>query len=63
MVQPAGQRFGYELRFHASVLHMRGRDGKPTMQPFVGAETNDVLVWNGEVFDGLEVSGDAARGD
>ncbi|BGP18654.1 hypothetical protein JCM10213v2_006720 [Rhodosporidiobolus nylandii] len=42
----------FELRFHASILHMRGDD--VTVQPFT-ADNGDVLLWNGEVFDGLEV--------
>ncbi|GAA5823765.1 hypothetical protein JCM11251_003284 [Rhodosporidiobolus azoricus] len=44
--------FHFEMRYHASILHMRG-DGV-TLQPFV-AENGDVFLWNGEVFDGLEV--------
>ncbi|KAI5479249.1 asparagine synthase (glutamine-hydrolyzing) [Pseudohyphozyma bogoriensis] len=43
----------FELRFHTSVLHMRGTEVTP--QPFV-SEEGDVLLFNGEVFDGLEVS-------
>ncbi|GJN92383.1 hypothetical protein Rhopal_005413-T1 [Rhodotorula paludigena] len=45
--------FHFEMRFHASVLHMRG--DALTMQPFV-SDNGDVLLWNGEIFDGLEVS-------
>lgn len=44
--------FHFEMRFHASVLHMRG--DALTMQPFV-SDNGDVLLWNGEIFDGLEV--------
>lgn len=40
------------MRFHASVLHMRG--DVVTSQPFVSKD-GDVLLWNGEIFDGLEV--------
>ncbi|GAA5960988.1 hypothetical protein JCM21900_001938 [Sporobolomyces salmonicolor] len=47
------QSFSYELRFHASILHMRG-EGVST-QPFV-ADNGDVLLWNGEIFDGLDVA-------
>lgn len=36
----------------ASVLHMRGRE--PTVQPLI-SKTGDVLLWNGEVFDGIPV--------
>ncbi|GAA5891353.1 hypothetical protein JCM8208_002596 [Rhodotorula glutinis] len=43
---------GYRLDFHASVLHMRGDN--LTVQPFI--RDGNVLLWNGEVFDGLEVS-------
>ncbi|SCZ89096.1 BZ3500_MvSof-1268-A1-R1_Chr1-1g00952 [Microbotryum saponariae] len=42
-----------DMRFHTSVLHMRGDVVAP--QPFVEADTGDVLLWNGEVFDGLTV--------
>ncbi|GAA6049277.1 hypothetical protein JCM3770_005918 [Rhodotorula araucariae] len=45
--------FHFEMRFHASVLHMRG--DALTLQPFV-ADNGDVFLWNGEIFDGLEVS-------
>ncbi|GAA5889240.1 hypothetical protein JCM6882_000684 [Rhodosporidiobolus microsporus] len=45
--------FHFEMRFHASILHMRG--DSVTLQPFV-ADNGDVFLWNGEVFDGLEVS-------
>ncbi|GAA6029046.1 hypothetical protein JCM8097_001567 [Rhodosporidiobolus ruineniae] len=48
------KRFHFELRFHASILHMRG-DGL-TLQPFVDEESGDVFLWNGEVFDGLDVA-------
>lgn len=41
-----------ELKLRASVLHMRGTTLQP--QPFV-AENGDVLLWNGEIFDGLDV--------
>ena len=34
---------------------MRGKE--TTAQPFMSETTGDVLVWNGEVFGGLEVSG------
>ncbi|GAA5843113.1 hypothetical protein JCM9279_001866 [Rhodotorula babjevae] len=42
----------YHLDFYASVLHMRGDN--LTTQPLV--RDGDVFLWNGEVFDGLEVS-------
>ncbi|GAA5991715.1 hypothetical protein JCM10908_001105 [Rhodotorula pacifica] len=41
-----------ELRFFGSVLHMRGDAVTP--QPLV-SPAGDVLLWNGEIFDGLEV--------
>lgn len=41
-----------ELRFHATVLHMRG--DQLTRQPFVSKD-GDVFLWNGEVFGGLDV--------
>ncbi|XP_065192445.1 asparagine synthetase domain-containing protein 1-like isoform X2 [Sycon ciliatum] len=37
------------------VLHLRG-GGCATQQPLINHATNDVLLWNGEVFDGVEVS-------
>lgn len=43
----------FEMRFHASILHMRGKE--VTVQPFT-APNGDVLLWNGEIFDGVEVS-------
>ncbi|GAA6063304.1 hypothetical protein JCM10212_006714 [Sporobolomyces blumeae] len=48
-----------ELRFHASVLHLRGKG--VTVQPFENDETGDVLLWNGEIFDSLTV--DVAEND
>ena len=39
------------LRFFASVLHLRGTHIQ--IQPF--REGHDILCWNGEIFDGLEV--------
>ncbi|KAM0755204.1 hypothetical protein T439DRAFT_131232 [Meredithblackwellia eburnea MCA 4105] len=42
----------FEVRFHGSVLHMRGTTVTP--QPFINTH-GDVLLFNGEVFDGLEV--------
>ncbi|GAA6013581.1 hypothetical protein JCM10207_004781 [Rhodosporidiobolus poonsookiae] len=49
----SSKTFHFELRFHASILHMRG-DGV-TLQPFV-SDNGDVFLWNGEIFDGLEVA-------
>ncbi|KAH7104468.1 asparagine synthase-domain-containing protein [Auriculariales sp. MPI-PUGE-AT-0066] len=43
---------GTILTFAASVLHMRG--DHPTRQPHVSA-AGDVLCWNGEIFDGLQI--------
>ena len=47
-----------ELRFHAAILHMRGR--QVTKQPFV-AENGDIFLWNGEIFDGLDVRLSSSR--
>lgn len=44
----------WEMRFHASILHMRGK--QVTVQPFT-APNGDVFLWNGEIFDGVEVGG------
>ncbi|KWU45883.1 hypothetical protein RHOSPDRAFT_15885, partial [Rhodotorula sp. JG-1b] len=41
-----------ELHFFGSVLHMRG--DKVTPQPLVSS-AGDILLWNGEIFDGVEV--------
>ncbi|GAA5833927.1 hypothetical protein JCM3766R1_002474 [Sporobolomyces carnicolor] len=38
-----------ELRFHATVLHLRGH--QVTRQPFQDALTGDIMCWNGEIFD------------
>ncbi|ORY88988.1 asparagine synthase-domain-containing protein [Leucosporidium creatinivorum] len=43
----------WEMRFHASILHMRGK--QVTVQPFT-APNGDVFLWNGEIFDGVEVA-------
>ncbi|XP_032813164.2 asparagine synthetase domain-containing protein 1 [Petromyzon marinus] len=48
----AGTGASFELRFLARVLHLRGDSPEP--QPAVDARGN-VLLWNGEVFGGLEV--------
>src|SRR5437773_4924328 len=41
-----------ELKFTSSVLHLRGQ--KVTVQPLL-SEENDVLCWNGEVWQGLDL--------
>ena len=43
------------LDLHGSVLHLRG-GAHATAQPLVNESTGDVLLWNGEIFDGIEVS-------
>jgi len=43
-----------EISFFASVLHLRGVT--LTQQPIRAADTGSLLLWNGEVFDGLAVS-------
>ena len=40
------------LQFYSTVLHLRGRNNVP--QPV--CENNNILCWNGEIFDGLSVS-------
>jgi len=45
---------GLPIWFHASVLHLRGDEVTP--QPHVATDTRDVLIYNGEIFDGLDVS-------
>ncbi|SCV71595.1 BQ2448_3183 [Microbotryum intermedium] len=52
-LRPTQERPDAEMRFHTSVLHMRGDVVTP--QPFVDPDTGDVFLWNGEVFDGLSV--------
>ncbi|KAI0067903.1 hypothetical protein BV25DRAFT_1911767 [Artomyces pyxidatus] len=44
---------GAILRFFASELRLRG--DAPVVQPHVHAERGDVLCWNGEIFEGLDV--------
>ena len=39
------------LQFYSTVLHLRGRDNVP--QPV--CENGNILCWNGEIFDGLQV--------
>jgi hypothetical protein len=48
-----GGTLDVEMKFHASILHMRGDSVAP--QPFT-TDNGDVFLFNGEVFDGLEVS-------
>ncbi|KAG2224159.1 hypothetical protein INT45_000174 [Circinella minor] len=40
------------LQFYSTVLHLRGRNNVP--QPV--CENNNILCWNGEIFDGLSIS-------
>lgn len=42
-----------KLKIHCSVLHLRGK-GDPTLQPLVN-DKGDVLCWNGEVWNGLNM--------
>lgn len=48
MVTPSG----YRLRFFSSVLHLRGPS--TFKQPVVDADSGDVFLWNGQVFEGLQ---------
>ena len=48
-----------ELAFTSSVLHLRGHE--VTVQPLI-SEAGDVLCWNGEVWDGLEIGEDENDG-
>ena len=48
-----------EVTFVSSVLHLRGDD--VTVQPLVSV-AGDVLCWNGEVWDGLEIGEDENDG-
>lgn len=43
----------YRLQFFSSVLHLRGPD--TVSQPIYNSNTEDILCWNGEVFNGLNV--------
>jgi len=47
----AGKRVGC-LSLYSSVLGLRGQ---LTPQPMVAPATGDVLLWNGEIFDGVPV--------
>ncbi|KAG0297606.1 hypothetical protein BGZ98_000548 [Dissophora globulifera] len=42
-----------ELTFYGAVLHLRG--DTVARQPHVSSRTGDVLIWNGEIFDGIFV--------
>jgi asparagine synthetase B (glutamine-hydrolysing) len=48
-----------ELTFTSSVLHLRGNE--VTVQPLI-SEAGDILCWNGEVWDGLEIGEDENDG-
>jgi asparagine synthetase B (glutamine-hydrolysing) len=48
-----------KLTFTSSVLHLRGQ--KVTVQPLI-SEIKDVLCWNGEVWQGLDVNDDENDG-
>ncbi|KAJ2081528.1 hypothetical protein H4R24_002256 [Coemansia sp. RSA 988] len=41
------------VRLGAHVLHLRGP--RTQVQPIVAQDTGDILCWNGEVFDGLDI--------
>ncbi|KNE99438.1 hypothetical protein PSTG_07365 [Puccinia striiformis f. sp. tritici PST-78] len=43
-----------EINFFVSVLHLRGLT--LTQQPIRASETGNLLLWNGEVFDGLSIT-------
>jgi asparagine synthetase B (glutamine-hydrolysing) len=45
--------FTVDLTFFGAVLHLRG----PSIvkQPLTENDGQDVLLWNGEIFDGVEV--------
>ncbi|POV94099.1 hypothetical protein PSHT_16435 [Puccinia striiformis] len=42
----------FEINFFVSVLHLRGLT--LTQQPIRASETGNLLLWNGEIFDGLQ---------
>ena len=48
-----------ELTFTSSVLHLRGNE--VTVQPLI-SEEGDILCWNGEVWDGIEIGEDENDG-
>jgi asparagine synthetase B (glutamine-hydrolysing) len=48
-----------EITFTSSVLHLRGHG--VTVQPLI-SDTGDILCWNGEVWDGLEIREDEDDG-
>ena len=50
IVSDPSDRISIEL--HASVLHLRGKG--TVKQPVVG-DSGDCLLWNGQVFHGLDV--------
>jgi hypothetical protein len=48
----SGDTLSLRLRFFVAVLHLRGTHIQ--IQPI--REERDILCWNGEIFDGLEVT-------
>ncbi|THH16765.1 hypothetical protein EW146_g3919 [Bondarzewia mesenterica] len=54
------ERFYLDLEFFASELRLRGN--APVVQPHVDEERGDVLCWNGEIFEGLDIGPDENDG-
>ncbi|OAV96015.1 hypothetical protein, variant [Puccinia triticina 1-1 BBBD Race 1] len=54
VVSSASAHLDIEIKFFASVLHLRGLS--LTQQPIRAPETENLLLWNGEVFDGISLS-------
>src|SRR5579859_1076182 len=59
VVRSKTSRKAVELLFTSSVLHLRGHE--VTRQPLV-SEVDDVLCWNGEIWQGLEIADDQNDG-
>ncbi|POW05375.1 hypothetical protein PSTT_09751 [Puccinia striiformis] len=49
--QQSSNQADFEINFFVSVLHLRGLT--LTQQPIRASETGNLLLWNGEIFDGL----------
>ncbi|KAA1065365.1 hypothetical protein PGT21_013601 [Puccinia graminis f. sp. tritici] len=54
VISDASAHLDIEIKFFASVLHLRGL--ALTQQPISAPDTGNLLLWNGEVFDGLPLS-------
>src|ERR1044071_5081549 len=52
-IQSQFSSFVIDLKFFGAVLHLRGTS--VIKQPLIRDDEQDVLLWNGEIFGGIEV--------